>query len=495
MVEILSLGRFHLHQNRPDLRRWVPAFLSSHKTLFTVLWLAAFASVFIWQRNAVVGGFSFLRWGVASRPIPRLRPAAFNLTDFGGVGDGVTLNTEAFQRAVYAISKLGKKGGGQLNVPPGRWLTAPFNLTSHMTLFLADDAEILAIENEKFWPLMPPLPSYGYGREHPGPRFGSFIHGQNLKDVVITGHNGTINGQGQAWWKKYRQKLLNNTRGPLVQIMWSSDILISNITLRDSPFWTLHPYDCKNVTIRNVTILAPIFEAPNTDGIDPDSCEDMVIEDCYISVGDDAIAIKSGWDQYGIAYGRPSMNILIRNLVVQSMVSAGVSIGSEMSGGVSNVTVENLLVWSSRRAVRIKTAPGRGGYVQNINYRNLTFDNVRVGIVIKTDYNEHPDEGYDPKALPILKDISFIGVHGQGVRVPVRIHGSEEILVRNITFQDMSVGLTYKKKHIFQCAFVQGRVIGTIFPAPCENLDLYDEQKRLVKRSMSQNVTDIDYDF
>lgn len=175
--------------------------------------------------------------------------------------------------------------------------------------------------------------------------------------------------------------------------------------------------------------------------------------------------------------------------------SAGVSIGSEMSGGVSNVTVENLLVWSSRRAVRIKTAPGRGGYVQNINYRNLTFDNVRVGIVIKTDYNEHPDEGYDPKALPILKDISFIGVHGQGVRVPVRIHGSEEILVRNITFQDMSVGLTYKKKHIFQCAFIQGRVIGTIFPAPCENLDLYDEQKRLLKRSMSQNVTDIDYDF
>ena len=87
--------------------------------------------------------------------------------------------------------------------------------------------------------------------------------------LSVLGHNGTINGQGQTWWKKYRRKLLNHTRGPLVQIMWSTDILISNITLRDSPFWTLHPYDCKNVTIRNVTILAPIFEAPNTDGIDP----------------------------------------------------------------------------------------------------------------------------------------------------------------------------------------------------------------------------------
>ncbi|XP_050219321.1 probable polygalacturonase [Mercurialis annua] len=493
MLETAPLGRFHYQ--KLELKRWVPTFLSSHKTLFTVLWIAAFASVFVWQRNVVGGGFSVFFKAPPMRPMPKLRPVAFNLSDFGGVGDGVTLNTEAFERAVMAISKLGKKGGGQLNVPPGRWLTAPFNLTSHMTLFLAEDAVILGVQDEKFWPLMPPLPSYGYGREHPGPRYGSLIHGQNLKDVVITGHNGTIDGQGQTWWKKYRQKLLNHTRGPLVQIMWSSDILITNITLRDSPFWTLHPYDCKNITIRNVTILAPVLKAPNTDGIDPDSCEDMVIEDCYISVGDDGVAIKSGWDQYGIAYGRPSTNILIRNLVVRSMVSAGVSIGSEMSGGVSNVTVENLYVWSSRRAVRIKTAPGRGGYVRQITYRNLTFDNVRVGIVIKTDYNEHPDEGYDPKAAPILRDISFTGVHGQGVRVPVRIHGSEEIPIRNVTFQDMSVGLTYKKKHIFQCAFVQGRVIGTIFPSPCENLDRYDEQGRLIKRSVSQNLTDIDYDF
>ncbi|KAG2717905.1 hypothetical protein I3760_03G195600 [Carya illinoinensis] len=321
MVETLPVGRSN-HQ-RLEWRRWVPAFLSNHRTLFTVLWIAALASVLLWQRNIVDGFLVFRRAPMKSMPL--LRPVAFNLTDFGAVGDGVTVNTEAFERAVSAISKLGKRGGAQLNVPPGRWLTAPFNLTSHMTLFLAEDAEILGIQDEKYWPLMPPLPSYGYGREHIGPRYGSLIHGQNLKDVVITGHNGTINGQGQTWWTKYHQKLLNHTRGPLVQIMWSSDILITNITLRDSPFWTLHPYDCKNVTIRNVTILAPIFKAPNTDGIDPDSCEDMVIEDCYISVGDDAIAIKSGWDQYGIAYGQPSKNILIRNLVVRSMVSVSLT--------------------------------------------------------------------------------------------------------------------------------------------------------------------------
>ncbi|KAJ1437113.1 Pectin lyase fold/virulence factor [Sesbania bispinosa] len=241
---------------------------ASHKTLFAFLCAAALASlVFLWQRNAI-NGFLVLG-GVPVWAPPMLRPVVFNLTDFGGVGDGITLNTEAFEKAVSAISKLGDKGGGQLNVPPGRWLTAPFNLTSHMTLFLAEDAVILGIQDEKYWPLMPALPSYGYGREHIGPRYGSLIHGQNLRDVVITGHNGTINGQGQTWWTKYRQKLLNHTRGPLVQILWSNDIVITNITLRDSPFWTLHPYDCKNVTIKNVTILAPVSHAPNTDGIDP----------------------------------------------------------------------------------------------------------------------------------------------------------------------------------------------------------------------------------
>ncbi|KAJ6826915.1 putative polygalacturonase [Iris pallida] len=480
-MEILSpSGRLHLRRR----------LLVNPLALLAALWVVGFGSVFLWQTS----GFRILALGPAPpRRAPALRPAAFNLTDFGGVGDGSTLNTAAFEAAVAAIAGLAGEGGGQLNVGAGLWLTAPFNLTSHMTLFLAEGAVILGVQDEKYWPLMPPLPSYGFGREHKGPRYGSLIHGQNLKDVVITGHNGTINGQGQSWWTKYRKKLLNHTRGPLVQLMWSRDIVISNITLRDSPFWTLHPYDCKNVTVSNLTILAPVEGAPNTDGIDPDSCEDMVIENCYICVGDDGIAIKSGWDQYGIAYGRPSTKILIRNVTVRSTVSAGVSIGSEMSGGVSNVTIENLHIWKSRRGVRIKTAAGRGAYVRDITYRNISLDAVRVGIVIKTDYNEHPDEGFDPKALPTIKGLSFSGVRGQGVRVPVRMYGSEKIPIKDVTFQDFAVGITYKKKHIFQCSYVEGRVIGPIFPAPCDNLDRYDDDGKLVKKSKSQNITDIDY--
>ncbi|KAK2976602.1 hypothetical protein RJ640_021404 [Escallonia rubra] len=419
------------HPRRTDYIRLIPSLVSSHRTFLALVWTVGFVLICVCQRTAVDRLLEFRGWGPPPRPVPRLRRVVFNLTDFGGVGDGATVNTRAFERAV---SEIRKRGGGQLNVQRGVWLTAPFNLTSHMTLFLAENAVILGIDDERYWTLMPPLPSYGYGREHPGPRYGSLIHGQNLKDVVITGQ----------------------LRGGAVACA--------------------------------------------------DSCQDMVIENCYISVGDDGVAIKSGWDQYGIAYSRPSTNILIRNLIVRSMVrcsvldtstdiflgSAGVSIGSEMSGGISNITVENLIVWNSRRAVRIKTSPGRGGYVQNITYRNLTLENVRVGVVIKTDYNEHPDEGYDPEALPVIKDISFTGIRGHGVRVPVRIYGSQEIPVRNVTIRDMSVAITYKKKHIFQCSFVQGRVIGSIFPAPCENFDLYDEQGRLVKQSKSQNNTDID---
>jgi Glycosyl hydrolases family 28 len=179
-----------------------------------------------------------------------------------------------------------------------------------------------------------------------------------------------------------------------------------------------------------------------------------------------------------------------------SFCSAGISIGSEMSGGVSNITVENTRIWESRRAVRIKTAPGRGGFIHNIAYHNLTFDNCRVGVIVKTDYNEHADDNWDRKAYPVVGNISFVSIRGWGVRVPVRIHGSEHIPIRDVEFRDFAVGLSYKKKHIFQCSFLEGRVIGDIFPKPCENLDMYSVDGTVIKKAVTENVAvDIDYDI
>lgn len=148
MVETWSGWRSQLHQHP----RWLVGVLTTNKALVLVLCIVGFVLVFGWQATSV-DGIAFFGWREAvpgpaprMRPGPRMRPVEFNLTDFGGVGDGKTLNTGAFERAVEAISKLGAEGGGQLNVPAGLWLTAPFNLTSHMTLFLAEGAVILGIE-------------------------------------------------------------------------------------------------------------------------------------------------------------------------------------------------------------------------------------------------------------------------------------------------------------------------------------------------------------
>jgi polygalacturonase len=125
-----------------------------------------------------------------------------------------------------------------------------------------------SMQTESLWPLIPVLPSYGHGHELPGPRYSSLIHGQYLNDFIITGENGSIDGQGAWWWHQHKLQKLKYTRGHLIELLWSSNIEISNVTLRNSPFWTVHPYDCTNVTIHGVTILAPL-NAPNTDGIDP----------------------------------------------------------------------------------------------------------------------------------------------------------------------------------------------------------------------------------
>ncbi|KAF2324995.1 hypothetical protein GH714_022133 [Hevea brasiliensis] len=335
-----------------------------------------------------------------------IRPHSVTITEFGAVGDGLTLNTKAFQNAIFYLNSFADKGGAKLFVPAGRWLTGSFDLISHLTLWLDKDAVILGSTNSDDWPVVDPLPSYGQGRELPGGRHRSLIYGHNLTDVVITGDNGTIDGQGSIWWNWFHAKTLKYTRPHLVELMNSSGIVISNLTFINSPFWTVHPVYCSHVIVQNVTIRAPL-DSPNTDGIDPDSSDDVCIEDCYISTGDDLIAIKSGWDEYGISYGRPCRNITIHRLVGQTRTSAGIAIGSEMSGGVSEVRAENIQFYNSSTGIRIKTSPGRGGYVRNIYMSNITLTDVKVAIRFTGHYGEHPDEHYDPEALPIIERITI----------------------------------------------------------------------------------------
>eukprot|EP00850_Spirogloea_muscicola_P017296 SM000147S01115 [mRNA] locus=s147:129660:131978:- [translate_table: standard] len=405
------------------------------------------------------------------------RTAIVSLTDFGAVPDGVTPCTAAF---VAAIAALAGAGGGQLTVPAGSWLTAPFNLTSHMTLFLAAGATILGSQASSLhyqlplrspplpnssqqssfteYPILPPYPSYGKGREWPNlyGRYQALIHGDSLVDVVITGQ-GTIDGQGSPWWSASDKKKLLSTRPELVQLSSVQGLIISGITLRNPPFWALHPIYCSDVHIHGLTILAPL-SSPNTDGIDSGkpnncalhtySCVNVLIEDTYISNGDDAICIKSGWDQYGIAYNAPSANVLIRSIAVDG--SHGMSLGSELSGGIFNVTVDGVVMTNCAQAIRIKSIPGRGGYVHGATFRNYWVADVsKAAIVLTQAYSSvrtsgsnptHPDNGYNAAAITDVDGVVITSVVGPGVKKAGAMSGLPQALTRDVALADIALG-------------------------------------------------------
>ncbi|ERM96479.1 hypothetical protein AMTRI_Chr09g36200 [Amborella trichopoda] len=402
---------------------------------------------------------------------PRCRTHVASLTDFGGVGDGVTSNTNAFQAAVSHLSQFASDGGALLYVPPGKWLTGCFNITSFFTLYLNKDAVILASQDMNEWPIIPPLPSYGVGRDTPGPRYSSLISGFNLTDVVITGDNGTIDGQGQMWWQKFRQGALKHTRGYLIEILFSDQVIISSLTLINSPSWNVHPVYSSNVIVKGITISAPVT-SPNTDGINPDSCTHVRIEDCNIVSGDDCIAIKSGWDEYGIAFGMPSQHIIIRRLFCVSPFSAVIALGSEMSGGIQDVRAQDIQAVNSEAAVRIKTSPGRGGFVKDIYVKGMNLENMKWVFTMTGSYGSHPDNKWDPNAFPVVSGINYRDVISENVTIAGKLEGIPKAPFGDICISNVTIGMSpksKKKKLPWNCTYVSGTSSG-VTPTPCSLL-------------------------
>ncbi|XP_058100528.1 probable polygalacturonase isoform X1 [Magnolia sinica] len=437
-------------------------------TLLEVLLVLAFISEAPW---AISGSL-----GCKPSRSRAFRPHSVRITEFGAVGDGITLNTNAFQNAIFYLRSFANKGGAQLFVPAGKWLTGSFNLISHLTLMLDKEAVILGSMDSGDWPVVDPLPSYGRGRELPGRRHQSLIYGDNLTDVIITGDNGTIDGQGSVWWDSFRNHTLDFTRPHLVELMHSKGVVISNLTFLNSPFWNIHPVYCSQVHIHDVTILAPL-NSPNTDGIDPDSSDDVCIEDCYISTGDDVIAIKSGWDEYGISYGRPSTNIFIRRVTGETTSSSGIALGSEMSGGISEVHVEGIQLFNSKNGIRVKTSPGRGGYIRNVYISDVTMTDVEVAIKFTGQYGQHPDDNYDPNALPIIKRITFKDITGKNIRFAGKLQGIEGDSFHNICLSNITLDVISDPP--WNCSYIRG-YSRLVSPKSCEPL-----RKRLPKDSLA----------
>ncbi|KAL6290341.1 hypothetical protein ACE6H2_007851 [Prunus campanulata] len=387
------------------------------------------------------------------------RAHSASLTEFGGVGDGKTSNTKAFQAAISQLSQYASEGGAQLFVPAGKWLTGSFNLISHFTLYLHKDAVLLASQDVNEWPVLKPLPSYGRGRDAAAGRFSSLIFGTNLTDVIVT----------EFWWQQFHRKKLKYTRPYLIEIMFSTDIQISNLTLLNSPSWNVHPVYSSNILVQGITIIAPIT-SPNTDGINPDSCTNTRIEDCYIVSGDDCVAVKSGWDEYGIAFGWPTKQLVIRRLTCVSPYSATIALGSEMSGGIQDVRAEDIVAIHTESGIRIKTAVGRGGYVKDIYVRRMTMHTMKWVFKMNGDYGSHADGNYDKNAVPEIKGINYRDMVADNVTIAARLEGIADHPFTGICISNVTIGLAAKaKKQPWTCTDIEGITSG-VTPSPCDLL-------------------------
>ncbi|XP_010548972.1 PREDICTED: probable polygalacturonase [Tarenaya hassleriana] len=396
---------------------------------------------------------------------PDPRPHSVSISEFGAVGDGKTLNTVAFQNAVFYLKSFADKGGAQLYVPPGKWLTGSFNLTSHLTLFLDKGAVILASPDPSHWDIVDPLPSYGRGIELPGKRYRSLINGDNLRDVVITGDNGTFDGQGSVWWEWLESGSLNYTRPHLVEFVSSKDIFISNVTFRNAPASNIHPVYCSHVHIRKVLIETTV-DSPYVLGVVPDSSDNVCIEDSTINTGGmERNTTPSGWDEYGISYNRPTTALWMRRLSLKSPTGSGISFGSEMSGGISAVTVEDIRIHASLFGVSFRTTRGRGGSIRNITISGVEFDGVSTAVVADGHVGTHPDDGFDPDALPVVTRIVLRNLTGEDVGLAGNFTGIRESPFTSICLTEVHLS----PRASWVCSYVSGFSYD-VSPEPCPEL-------------------------
>ena len=407
-----------------------------------------------------------------------LKAERVDMLKSGAKADGKTLNTTLIN---HTVDRLSQAGGGTLFFPAGTYLTGAIRLKSNITLELEAGATLLFSDNfDDYLPFMEV--------RHEGVMMKSFsplISAMDAENITIKGE-GTLDGQGKAWWteffriyvdlekngmrelNKYQplwerendvEALYAETnedwhgtlkrrffRPPFIQLVRCRRVRIEGVKIINSPFWTVNPEFCDNVVVTGVTIHN--VPSPNTDGINPESCRNVHISDCHISVGDDCITLKSGRDAQARRLGVPCENITITNCTMLSG-HGGVVIGSEMSGSVRKVTISNCVFDGTDRGIRIKSTRGRGGVVEDIRVSNIIMSNIkREAVVLNLKYSEMPVEPMSERT-PLFRDISISGLTAVGVKTPVKIMGLEEAPVTDIILRDINVK-NAREKCIFE---------------------------------------------
>lgn len=422
-----------------------------------------------------------------------------SLLDFGGVPDGVTLNTDAFAKA---IDGLAAKGGGTLRIPSGIWYTGPIVFKSNINLHLEKGALILFSNNKNLYPLVNTI-FEGLDTK----RCQSPISGRNLQNVAITGE-GSINGSGEAWrplkkgkvteskWKSVVQsggvlkrsdywfpsegalkgdsmsdmnvpdknlsdaewlEIKDFLRPVMVSFIECKNVLLEGVLFENSPAWNIHPLMCENVIIDNIFVRNPGY-SQNGDGLDLESCVNSIIVNSTFDVGDDAICIKAGKDEDGRRRNRPTVNVLIDNCKV-FQGHGGFVVGSEMSGGVKNISVANCQFLGTDVGLRFKSRRGRGGVVENIYIRDINmfdiatdsflFDLYYGGKSASESLEDGDETPIDTKVPPVdettpaFRNIYVKNLTSRNARRAMFFNGIPEMKIKNINVENVTISATY----------------------------------------------------
>lgn len=383
----------------------------------------------------------------------------YDVTKYGAKKDSSALATKSIANAIAAASKA---GGGTVYFPAGKYLTGPIHLKSNITIYIDAGAELHFSDNfDHYLPMV-----QGRYEGVDVKTFSPFFYAYNAENIAIKGR-GIIDGHGRKWWEfvwaresarvempRTKWQLMFDSlnkdillpdnpaqmkrgflRPPFIQTLYCKNVLIEGISIRNSPFWTVNPEFCDNVTIHAVTINNP--PSPNTDGINPESCTNVHISNCHISVGDDCITIKSGKDLPGRTKNAPAENYTITNCTMLRG-HGGVVIGSEMSAGVRKIVISNCIFDGTDRGIRIKTARGRGGVVEEIRVSNIIMKNIRKeAFVMDMQYARTQPEPVSERT-PQIRNIHISNVTAQTNAAGI-INGLAEMPVEDITFNDVQI--------------------------------------------------------
>ena len=378
----------------------------------------------------------------------------YNVLSYGAKNDSSRKATTAIAKAIAAATRA---GGGTVYFPAGKYLTGPIHLKSNITIYIDAGAELHF--SDDFDDYLPMVQSRYEGVDVMS--FSPLFYAWKAENIAIKGR-GIINGHGKKWWdtvegfddtkprNKY-QRLFDSVnknillpddpkqmkrgflRPPFIQPMYCKNVQVEGIYITNSPFWTINPEFCENVTVQGVTIYNP--HSPNTDGINPESCRYVHISNCHISVGDDCITIKSGKDIPGRTKAAPAQNYTITNCTMLSG-HGGVVIGSEMSGGVKNITISNCVFDGTDRGIRIKTARGRGGVVEDIRVDNIIMKNIgEQALLLDMEYTKAAPEPLSERT-PKFRNIRFSNITAYA-KTAMYVNGLDEMPIKEVSLTDV----------------------------------------------------------